>query len=183
MGQCTLSHYVTLQVGQPPGHVPVGSGCAAPWPPTAGAPPPPTTPTSSPTAVTPPPAPSRCARSRTTSARSGDKILLNHCQEIGYLWKEELTLLNPFKVKIWFSRLGFDLFSISQPQTETPGTSTPNSRTQCQAAQFTANSEGPNPPTICGINTGYHMILEVRLTSILSVIDASVLWYMYAICM
>ena len=28
--QNVVTHYVTLQVGQPPGRVPVGSGCAAP---------------------------------------------------------------------------------------------------------------------------------------------------------
>ena len=61
-------------------------------------------------------------------------------------------------------RLGFDLFSISQPQTEasaTPVSTQPNARTQCQKATFTASSDGPSPPTICGTNTGYHMILEV----------------------
>jgi len=60
-------------------------------------------------------------------------------------------------------RLGFDLFSISQPQTEASAVNTvPNARTQCQRATFTANSDGPSPPTICGTNTGYHMILEAR---------------------
>ena len=60
-------------------------------------------------------------------------------------------------------RLGFDLFSISSPVTEKPGTAstTPLARTQCQRATFTATNEGPSPPTICGTNTGYHMILEV----------------------
>lgn len=58
-------------------------------------------------------------------------------------------------------RLGFDLFSISQPVSEITDATIANSRTQCQRATFTATNEGPSPPTICGTNTGYHMILEV----------------------
>ena len=59
-------------------------------------------------------------------------------------------------------RLGFDSFDIAQPSTTQPGDDVPNGRTQCQQAQFTANSAGPSPPVICGTNTGYHMILEAR---------------------
>jgi len=59
-------------------------------------------------------------------------------------------------------RLGFDTFAISQPTTATQSTTPPNGRTQCTNAQFTANSDGPTPPTICGTNTGYHMILEAK---------------------
>lgn len=61
-------------------------------------------------------------------------------------------------------RLGFDEFVIAQPSTSKPGDKLPNSRTQCQTAQFTANSAGPSPPVICGTNTGYHMIVEARET-------------------
>lgn len=59
-------------------------------------------------------------------------------------------------------RLGFDTFDIMQPSTNKPGDDSPNGRTQCQQAQFSANSAGPSPPVICGTNTGYHMILEAR---------------------
>lgn len=59
-------------------------------------------------------------------------------------------------------RLGFDTFSIAQPSTNQPGDANPNGRTQCQNAQFSANSDGPAPPVICGTNTGYHMILEAK---------------------
>ena len=59
-------------------------------------------------------------------------------------------------------RLGFDTFDIAQPSTNLPGDDNPNGRTQCQMAQFTVNSDGPTPPTICGTNTGYHMILDAR---------------------
>ena len=59
-------------------------------------------------------------------------------------------------------RLGFDSFDISQPSTLYPGDDNPNGRTQCQQAAFTATSDGPSPPTICGTNTGHHMILDIR---------------------
>jgi len=59
-------------------------------------------------------------------------------------------------------RLGFDTFDINQPSTNLPGDANPNGRTQCQTAQFSANSEGPSPPVICGTNTGYHMIIEAK---------------------
>jgi len=59
-------------------------------------------------------------------------------------------------------RLGFDNFDINQPNTATVTTTPPNGRTQCQNAQFTANTDGPTPPMICGTNTGYHMILEAK---------------------
>ena len=59
-------------------------------------------------------------------------------------------------------RLGFDTFDIAQPSTSNLGDDNPNSRTQCTDAQFTATSDGPNAPTICGTNTAYHMILDAR---------------------
>merc|ERR1712050_415814 len=59
-------------------------------------------------------------------------------------------------------RLGFDTFAINQPNTATVTTTPPNGRTQCQDAQFVANTDGPTPPIICGTNTGYHMIVEAR---------------------
>ena len=59
-------------------------------------------------------------------------------------------------------RLGFDTFDIAQPSTNNPSSVAASGRTQCQSAQFTATSDGPNPPTICGTNTDYHMIIEAR---------------------
>lgn len=59
-------------------------------------------------------------------------------------------------------RLGFDTFDIAQPSTIYPGDDNPIGRTQCQQAQFTASSDGPPPPIICGTNTGYHMIIDAR---------------------
>ena len=59
-------------------------------------------------------------------------------------------------------RLGFDTFAINQPNTVTGTADEPYGRGQCQDAQFTANSDGPNPPTICGTNTGYHMIINAK---------------------
>ena len=59
-------------------------------------------------------------------------------------------------------RLGFDNFDIAQPSTNYPGDDNPNGRTQCQQAQFSATSDGPPPPIICGTNTGYHMIIDAR---------------------
>ena len=59
-------------------------------------------------------------------------------------------------------RLGFDTFDIAQPSTNYPGDDNPNGRTQCQKAQFSASSDGPAPPVLCGTNTGYHMILQAK---------------------
>jgi len=59
-------------------------------------------------------------------------------------------------------RLGFDSFDIIQPSTNLPGDAIPNQRTQCISAQFSASSDGPAAPIICGTNTGYHMLLEAR---------------------
>ena len=66
-------------------------------------------------------------------------------------------------------RLNFDIFNIGQPDTNVytancvAGQSClTNSRTQCQRAQFMASQDGPAAPTICGTNTGYHMILEAE---------------------
>jgi len=65
-------------------------------------------------------------------------------------------------IDICHLRLGFDTFDIAQPSTSEPGDDVPNGRTQCQKAQFSANSEGPTPPTICGTNTGYHMLINAK---------------------
>lgn len=59
-------------------------------------------------------------------------------------------------------RLGFDSFDILQPSTSQSGDAVPGQRTQCINAQFSASSDGPAAPIICGTNTGYHMILEAR---------------------
>jgi len=56
-------------------------------------------------------------------------------------------------------RLGFSTFQIASPSTQ-QADNNPNGRTQCQTAQFSASSAGTPAPTICGTNTGYHMILE-----------------------
>lgn len=56
-------------------------------------------------------------------------------------------------------RLGFSNFQIASPSTQ-QADNNPNGRTQCQTAQFSASSAGTPAPTICGTNTGYHMILE-----------------------
>lgn len=62
---------------------------------------------------------------------------------------------------ICFIRLDFDEFSLSSPVTTiTPQTANPIARGQCQTAQFTATSSGISTPTLCGSNTGYHMILD-----------------------
>lgn len=62
-------------------------------------------------------------------------------------------------------RLNFDTFQISGPVTTvTSGPSAvPNSRTQCLSAQFTASQDGPQPPVLCGTNSGYHMILDADM--------------------
>ena len=57
-------------------------------------------------------------------------------------------------------RLDFASFSLSPPGSEVRTDSSPNSRTQCEEAQFSASSAGPAAPVLCGTNTGYHMILE-----------------------
>ena len=59
-------------------------------------------------------------------------------------------------------RLNFDNFVIAGPSTAYPGDGDPNSRGSCIQARFTAETEGPSPPVICGTNTGLHMILEAR---------------------
>ena len=51
---------------------------------------------------------------------------------------------------------------LASPSTAYPGDGDPGSRGSCIQARFTAESEGPNPPVICGTNSGYHMILEAR---------------------
>ena len=61
-------------------------------------------------------------------------------------------------------RLGFDTFVIAQPSTDYPGDDEPNGRTQCQEAQFTADSDGPPAPVLCGTNSAQHMIVEARDT-------------------
>merc|ERR1711892_100473 len=62
-------------------------------------------------------------------------------------------------------RLNFDTFQTAQPFTASPttdGAANPiaHSKGQCQNSQFQVYSDGPSPPTICGTNTGQHMIVE-----------------------
>ena len=59
-------------------------------------------------------------------------------------------------------RLGLDEFVIAQPNTDYPGDDEHGGRTQCQEAQFTATSDGPTPPVLCGTNSAHHMIIEAR---------------------
>ena len=73
-----------------------------------------------------------------------------HCALIG--WDDGVAI----------SRLNFAKFVISGPSTSYPGDGDPNSRGSCIEARFTAESDGPSPPVICGTNTGHHMILEAR---------------------
>ena len=49
-------------------------------------------------------------------------------------------------------RLDFDTFDIMQPSTNVDGDDNPNTRTQCQMAFFTASSDGPSAPILCGAN-------------------------------
>ncbi len=73
-------------------------------------------------------------------------------------------------------RLDFQSFSISGPSTNTAsvtkrllnsgvvapaGAVKVSQFTQCLTDTFSvSNSDGPNPPTICGINTGEHSMLH-----------------------
>ena len=57
-------------------------------------------------------------------------------------------------------RLNFDTFSLHQPATDYETDDDPSGRTQCKRAQFSATSAGGSTPTICGSNTGQHMIIE-----------------------
>ena len=66
-------------------------------------------------------------------------------------------------------RLDFETFSLAQPNTVyatgANGQGLGESRTQCQEAQFRANSKNSNPaPVLCGENSGYHMYLEAMDT-------------------
>jgi hypothetical protein len=56
-------------------------------------------------------------------------------------------------------RLNFDTFNVAPPSTQEPGDAPANGRTQCQKAQFSASGGGTSP-TICGSNTGQHMLIE-----------------------
>lgn len=66
----------------------------------------------------------------------------------------------PTSTEVCQLRLGFDTFDIVQPSTSQSGDAVPGQRTQCVSAQFSASSDGPAAPVICGTNTGQHMILE-----------------------
>ena len=66
-------------------------------------------------------------------------------------------------------RLDFETFSLAQPNTVYAtgegAQGLGESRTQCQEAQFRANSKNSNPaPVLCGENSGYHMYLEAMDT-------------------
>ena len=72
----------------------------------------------------------------------------------------------------------FETFSLAGPVTSTVSETSGVSRTQCQGAQFSLNTEGetvitglahahyyssgPRPPVICGENAGHHMIVQAR---------------------
>jgi len=57
-------------------------------------------------------------------------------------------------------RLNFDTFIASQPSTIQPGDTAASGRTQCQKSQFRVSSDGPASPTLCGTNSGHHIIVE-----------------------
>jgi len=58
-------------------------------------------------------------------------------------------------------RLDFDTFNIAAPNTAVVSSDAlPHGRTQCQHAWMSVSAGGGSPPTICGTNTGYHMLVE-----------------------
>ena len=63
-------------------------------------------------------------------------------------------------------RLNFDTFQTSSPYTASPTNDgnaahpVAHSKTQCLDSQFQVYTDGPSPPTICGTNTGQHMIVD-----------------------
>jgi len=64
-------------------------------------------------------------------------------------------------------RLNFDTFQTSSPFTASPTSDGANpdpfvghTKGQCLKSQFQVYTDGPSPPTICGTNTGYHMIVD-----------------------
>merc|ERR1711962_688197 len=63
-------------------------------------------------------------------------------------------------------RLNFDTFSTDQPSSSFPAAPTSggygSSRGQCLTSQFQISNDGPAAPTICGTNTGYHMIVDAE---------------------
>jgi len=61
-------------------------------------------------------------------------------------------------------RLDFDTFVTESPNTESnsPLSVIPTGRTQCLKSQFWVTSDAGSSPTICGTNTGYHMIVSAR---------------------
>ena len=67
--------------------------------------------------------------------------------------KDKRTCFNNYLVNPYY-RLNFDKFDIGQPATTYPADAVPNSRGSCNQARFTAESDGPTPPVICGTNTG-----------------------------
>jgi len=61
-------------------------------------------------------------------------------------------------------RLDFDTFNIDQPNAVTLNDNVASSKTQCHSSRFSASSDGGRTQSICGTNTGYHMILEAEDT-------------------
>ena len=63
-------------------------------------------------------------------------------------------------------RLNFNTFQTASPYTASPNTDgnganpVAHSKGQCLNSQFQVYADGPSPPTICGTNTGYHMIVD-----------------------
>lgn len=114
-----------------------------------------TTPTSSTRTGTAPPAPLPSAPPRRTSARSGTRPCA-----LGRESRSDGRLINWYNTNcmVRSSRLNFDTFELAGPSTSKPGETAANGRTQCQAAQFSVSSDAGSSPTVCGTNTGYHMI-------------------------
>jgi len=62
-------------------------------------------------------------------------------------------------------RMDFDTFDIDQPSnTLLPLDGSASARTQCQSSRFIASTDAGSAPTLCGTNTGYHMIVEASAT-------------------
>ena len=59
-------------------------------------------------------------------------------------------------------RLDFGKFTLNNPTTITSQSSNPSGRTQCLTSMFWATSNSGQSPTICGTNTGYHMIVGAK---------------------
>ena len=59
-------------------------------------------------------------------------------------------------------RLDFGKFTMTNPTTSSALEDKPIGRTQCLTSMFWVTSDSGQSPTICGTNTGYHMIVGAR---------------------